>query len=447
MTQQAKLLALGPIFKSPCWQLVFDRAKKWLPRRFSSSQRIETNEARVQVDFSSDQTMRPVFIHRKAVPQKANLSLLVSPAQENNVAARARLEVQLPAIGKRLSCWSLLDASSESVAIGSHVPSRLCLYRRQRVIMEALPDFSLPAGIVTFDCRLKAGFLDRGEHGDNFQAQTKSHDTADRVPKLMSPLETGVVIKLSVSRKPKDAPMLGEGFYSTSGRNGGIRPRGDQSTVERDSIKDFDVNAAFNHQALDNVEAVEFTSPLCHFRQIPAGRWWPMTKTTATIQSSPTFQNAANGANGGNTDNTPVEQLPTDRQSAILAQGAGCFKFMANRQHQLLHGRTRTLNLVRDRRPISPVHFIEGRIASAFKPSFNRSESDPIKPRGFAHRSPLANGQNQRLSSVRQRTFLIIFKLQQRFCSTLDNAISIAKCSGGCGTYAFRTLWYLPGKF
>jgi hypothetical protein len=217
MLHQAESLALGPIFKSPCWQPIFDRAKKRLPCRFSSSQRIEANEPRVQVNLSSDQTMRPVVIHRKAVPQKANLSLLVSPAQEDNVAVRACLEVQLPAIGKRVSCRSLLDASSESVAVGSHVPGRLCLHGRHRVIMKALPDFSLPAGIVAFDCRLKASLLNRDKDRDDSQAQAKSHDTADRVPKLMSPLETGVVIELSVSRKPKDAPTLGEGFHGVSG--------------------------------------------------------------------------------------------------------------------------------------------------------------------------------------------------------------------------------------
>jgi len=431
---QAESLTLGPIFKSPCWQPIFDRAKKRLPCRFSSSQRIEANEPRVQIDLSSDQTMRPVFIHRKAMPQKTNLSLLVSPAQEDNVAVRACLEVQLPAIGKRVSCRSLLDASSKSVAVGSHVPGRLCLHGRQRVIMKALPDFSLLAGIVAFDCRLKASLLNRGKDRDDSQAQAKSHDTADRVPKLMSPLETGVVIELSVSRKPKDAPTLGESFHGVSGRDGGIRPRGDQSTVERDSIKDLHINAALNHEALHNVEAIEFTSPLSHVRQIPAWRWGSMTKTAAAIQSAPTLQDAADGANGGNADNATVEHLATDRQSAILPQGTGCFKLVANPQHQLLHGRSRTLNPVRDRRPISPVHFIQGLISSAFKPSFNRSESDLIEPGRFTHRSALANGANQRLSSIRQGTFLAIFTPQQRFYSTLNNAASIAKCSGGYGT-------------
>lgn len=434
MMYQAESLALGPIDKSPCWQPIFDRAKKWLPCRFSSSQRIEANEARVQVDLSSDQTMRPVSIHRKAMPQKTNLSLLVSPAQENNVAVRACLEIQLPAIGKRLPCWSLLDAASESVVIGSYVPGRLCLHRRERVVMKALPDFSLPAGIVAFDGRLKAGFLDRGKDGDDFQAQAKSHDTANGVPKLMSPLETSVIIELSVSREPKDAPMLGEGFRSVSGRDGGIRPRGHQSTVQGDSVKDLHINAAFDHEAFNNVEAVEFTSPLCHVRQIPARRWWSMTKTAAAIQNAPTFQDTADCANGGNADNATVEQLATDCHSAILAQGTGCFKLAANRQHQLLRGRTRTLNPVRDRRPISPVHFIQGLILSAFKPSFNRSESDLIEPSHFTDRSALANSTNQRLSSIRQGTFLAIFTLQQRFYSTLNNATFIAKCSGGYGT-------------
>jgi len=431
---QAESLALGPIFKSPCWQLIFDRAKKWLRCRFSSSQRIEVNGPRVQVDLSSDQTMRPVFVHRKAMPQETNPSLLISPAQENNVAVRACLEVQLPAIGKRLSCWSLLDATSESVAVSSHVPGRLCLHGRQRVIMKALPDFSLPAGVVAFDCRLKAGFLNSGEDGDNFQAEAKSHDTANGVPKLMSSLETGVVIELSVSRKPKDAPMVGEGFHSTSGCDGGIGPRGHQSTVEGYSIKDLHINAAFDHEALNNIEAVEFTSPLRHVRQIPAWRWWLMTKTAAAIQSAPTFQNAPDCANRGNADNATLEQLTTDRQSAILAQGAGYFKLVANRQHQLLHGRISTLNPARDRRPISPVHFIQGLISSAFKPSFNRSEPDLIEPSHFTDRSALANSTNQRRSSIRQAAFLPIFTLQQRFCSTLNNATSIAKCSGGYGT-------------
>ena len=64
--------------------------------------------------------MRPVFIHDKAMSQKSNSPLLVSPAQENKATRRVCLEVQLPVIGKGSSCGGLFDTAAKSGAVRSY---------------------------------------------------------------------------------------------------------------------------------------------------------------------------------------------------------------------------------------------------------------------------------------------------------------------------------------
>jgi hypothetical protein len=101
---------------------------------------------------------------------------------------------------------------------------------------------------------------------------------------------------------------------------------------------------------------------------------------------------------------------------------------------------------VRDRRPIGPVHLIEGFISSPFNPPFNRSEPHTIKPCDFTPRSTLPNRRDQSPASIRHRTFLSILTPQQRFCRTLNKAITMAtvphlvthRRSEGCDTYPIR---------
>src|SRR2546428_12829035 len=106
--------AVPPISKSPFWQLIIDGSKKWLGSGFSSSQRIATDRSTIQVNLSSAQTMRPVFIHGKAMSQKPNFSLLVSPAPKNKATNRVCLQVQLPGIGKRSAGGGLFEATPQS---------------------------------------------------------------------------------------------------------------------------------------------------------------------------------------------------------------------------------------------------------------------------------------------------------------------------------------------
>src|SRR5439155_25288109 len=84
-----------------------------------------------------------------------------------------------------------------------------------------------------------------------------------------------------------------------------------------------------------------------------------------------------------------------------------------------------------------------GFISSPFNPPFNRSEPHTIKPCDFTPRSTLPNRRDQSTASIRPRTFLSILPPQQRFCRTLNKAITMAtvphlvthRRSEGCDTY------------
>lgn len=97
--------------KSSFGKAVFYRSQQWLFRGVSSSERVERNEAGIEIDFSSDQAMRPVSVHKEGVAQEVHLTGLAGAPQVNDPAARMRLEVELPRSWKGPAERSLLDSA------------------------------------------------------------------------------------------------------------------------------------------------------------------------------------------------------------------------------------------------------------------------------------------------------------------------------------------------
>src|SRR5690349_3089115 len=99
--------------------------------------------------------------------------------------------------------------------------------------MKALPDLGLPTGVEAFDSGLKAGFSWRSEDGSNAQAQTQADHPSQSVAKLVSSLETRVVIELGIGRQPKGFPMIDHGLDHCTSKDSAIWPRSNQTSVQR----------------------------------------------------------------------------------------------------------------------------------------------------------------------------------------------------------------------
>ncbi len=427
-------LVSGSINEFLFWEAIFLGSQKRLMRGIFSSERVDGNQSRIQIDLGSNQSMRPVLIHKQAMAQNAYPALLACAAQKDDTAVRMSLKIESPRSGKRPACGCPLYAAAQMTAVGRNVSSRLNLQGSQRLVMKSLPDFCLLAGIEALDGSLKAGFPWRRKDWGHPQAQTKPGDPPDGIWKMVGSLKAGVVVELHTNRKAKYSPMLSEGVNDFGSRYAGIWPRGYQAAMERDTVEDIHMGAAFDHQVFDHIEAVKFAVSLGHISQVPAGRRRLMTNPASAIKNSPALQDPPNSASGGRVRHATTKQLSMNCRSAIFTQVAHLFKLAANHQHKVLGSPIGMLNSMRYRRPVIPHHLIERLIPGSPYPIMNSSEPEMVEPCCFTHRGPLTDSNHHSLLPFDQRAFLATFNLPGvSFCNTVNNTFLTVKCSGGYG--------------
>lgn len=400
-----------PIVESPFGQLVFDSSQQRLLCRLSSSQSVDSNESIIEIHLSSDQPMRPVFIHREAVSQQCHYPFLAGAPQVDDSSAWVSLKVELPRSWERPAYGSLLDPTVQVAAVGCDVSGGLDLQSSQGLVMEALPDFGLPTAVETLDGSLKTGFSRRGKDGSDAQAQAKPDHPADRIGGAVVPLEAGVVVELSVSRQAKSTPVLAHGRDDFGGWDVSVRPAGYQAAVERDPGKDIDVNAALNHQIFDHVETIELTSACGDIRQIPAGKWRPMPEPSATIKGATPFEDSADRTDRRQWANAPADELTMDSRSAVFTQHTGFLELAANRQHKILNRSLDPSGSVGRTRAVIPIQLSQGFIPGTPHPIMDGTDTNTKAPRNASDRSTTAGGSHHILSLFSLRAFFFIIGL------------------------------------
>lgn len=143
-------------------------------------------------------------------------------------------------------------------------------------------------------------------------------------------------------------------------------------------MKDVDICPAFDHQPLDDVEAVEPSLAGGHVRQRPAPGWgWP-SGAWVTIKGVPAFENPAKGTPGGQGCDPGDLPHPLDCFRADLTQVACLLELTAQAQHQILQGAGVCVG--RDTRAagsVRPVHAIQALRPGPPDPEEDRRSSDP----------------------------------------------------------------------
>ena len=153
----------------------------------------------------------------------------------------------------------------------------------------------LPKRVEAFDGILKAVFEWRCEHGDDSQGQAQATHATHRIGKLVRPLEAGVVVKLCVMRQPDRTPARREVVDHLARANAKLGPSIGLIAMHRGRGEHRKLRPFVQLQVLDQIEAIEFSLPCGHLRQMPAARRRGPTQAFVGIGSPVPLEDASNG--------------------------------------------------------------------------------------------------------------------------------------------------------
>ena len=389
-------------------QMIRNGVQKVIPVWLTASQCKESDLFSYEINVSTNQAVGPSRFDGERVAEQADPTAGICPAQVDKAAPRLGLEIESPRAGETTSPRRSFDAQTSPLTMSKGIFSRLGLHGGERVEMEALPGFSLPASIKAFDSSLEPGFSWRSKDCGHSQAQAKADNASDGIPKLMSTLKTRVVIKLGVGRQPERFPVFNQGLDNRMSEDGAIWPRGDQTSVQRYRIENFDSRSAFDDQALDNIEAIEFASPSCHLGQVPTGWRWRMASSMSTIQSTAPLQNPPNGTQCGKCRRTPSDHFSLNGLSSVFSQDAVVLELGTHLDNQVFNTPLGSLNVMRSVRSVTPIDSGQPLPISSIDPIMHRGNAHAKASRHLSQRFTSSHSTYHCFTSFKLRTFLTI---------------------------------------
>ena len=343
----------------------------------TSSEGVEADEVGVQVDLTSDESVRPKRIEREVVTEEIERAGLIGAAQEDDLAAGMERQIRLPRLREGRSWRGSVDSKSSTGTAGLDVLGGLDLEGEQRVVLEARPDLGLPAAVIAFDGGLEARLARRGKDRDDPESEAESDDAADGVGVLVGALKAGVVVELGIGGQAHVLPVGQQGLESFPSGDEGSGPRLHQTAMERDGVEDFDIDSAANDKAGDDIEAIQFDVSLGHLRQIPASRRSGMPDSSTPIQGASPQQDPSDRANRRQRTVALFQQLTTDRRIAELSQGTGVLEPLASSENDLFDRGGYPVGWpVRARRAITPLDAVQSLPGSPGNPSLNGRTTD-----------------------------------------------------------------------
>ena len=405
--------------------MIRNGVQKVMPVWLTASQRKEFDLFRCEINVSPNQAMRPSTIDDERVAEQAHPTAGVRPTQVDDAAPGLSLEIKFPRAGKPRSARCRIDAQSSPLAVGHGIFSRLSLHGGQRVEMEALPDFSLPTSVKAFDRSLEPGFSWRSKDRGYSQAQAKPNNASDGVPELVSALETGVVIKLSIGRQSERSPVFNQGLNHRMSEDGVIGPRGDQTSVHRYRVENFDSSSAFDDQALDNIEAIQLASSSCHLGQIPTGWRRRMPSSMSAIQSTTPLQNPPDGTQCGKCSRTASDQFSPNSLSSVFSQGAVILELGTHLENQIFNTLLGSLNVMRPVGSVTPIDSGQPLSLSSIHPIMHRRNAHAKASRYPSQRFSSSHSTYHRFTFRKLRNFLTMVDCLSVFTSTITNLFDI----------------------
>src|SRR5579884_406818 len=255
-----------------CGQGVANFFPQRLPRGCAAAQGIEANPVHVKVDFAADQSVGPQAGDLERVAEQADRAPRVGPPQEHQAPTQWSMGVEAPVPGERPACGGPFPPRGGSGTSRGPIGRRSVLQGGQRLMVEAGPDFSLPAPVKAFNGRLKAHLLWRHKDRRDPKTQANPHHPADHVGIVMGAMEPRLVVELGIGRQANHAPVGDQQIRNEASREPLRGPRIRFSAVQRDAGQDVHLRSMQDDQPFDDVEALEFRVALRDLGQIPAWR-------------------------------------------------------------------------------------------------------------------------------------------------------------------------------
>jgi len=364
------------------------------------------------MDLAADETMRPEWIEGKGMTEHGDRARIIGASEKHDAAAGRGLQVQLP---PRRHGWTRgggRETGRAAEARRGDEPIGAGVERRQRLVMEAAPDFRLPAPIEVLDGVLEPVLAWRCEDGDHTKTQTEAHDTAHHVPVLMRSLKARVIVKLGIRGKPHGSPVREECRHRRRRGEDRARPRANQAAMQRDAVEDFDIHAAPDNQAFHEIEAIELSPPGRHIGQVPPGRRRRAADAPLGIEDPPAFENAMDRADSRDGGLAAVEQGTVNRDGPVIAQIARRPQVVTQGHHQDFKRLSCPTRDPRGMRSVLPIDAIETLRTSAVDPALHRPETDVMDSRDGPHRRPASNRAHDRTPLLRGPRFFAMLLLE-----------------------------------
>jgi hypothetical protein len=354
---------------------VFDGVDERLIVWLSSSQAVKTDLVICQIDFSSDETMRPKRIKGIISSLDLDVTTRIRSAQIDDSALERKLVIGLPVLGEWPSCGSRVNTwrgslpCCESKAIGTSLDGIVV------VMHESLPDLLLPAAVEALDDGLEAGLMGWGEDRGDAELQAEADDTTKGITKLTCSAKDGVVVKLSIFRESVSTPMGNQRLGGGLGGPGGSDPTGTQACLQTDAGQDVDAGATTQTKVFDEVKAIDVRQPGSDAWEIPAfGRSRP-TNSSSSIESAAPQKDSADGADGWNLLETALFEDKLDHNGTVVTEVALVAELLTNSQDQILDASRRGGSLASSTSwqigPSYPVNTLNG---GALHPTLNGSQ-------------------------------------------------------------------------
>ena len=166
--------------------------------RLTATQTIELSAAGIEVNLASDEAMWPERIDWTGVTEHGHRAHIIGASEKDHASVWADLQIQAPRRRNGPSRRSGREAPDAAEASRRDEPTGTRLKSRQRLMMEAPPDFLLPAAIDIFDGVLEAVLTWRSEDRCHAETETQTHDAAHNIPVLMRPLKPRVIVELGI---------------------------------------------------------------------------------------------------------------------------------------------------------------------------------------------------------------------------------------------------------
>ncbi len=256
-------------------------------------------------------------------------------------------------------------------------------------MVEASPNFGLPAAVDIFDGRLKATLLWPREDRSNPEPQAGPHDEAERILTVVAPMEDGVVVD-GIGRQSEFAPV------STSASTAVLRSPASAATspaspVQGDHIEDLQTETPFQSEPLDGIEAVEFSASVLAVGEMPA---WRGRKVEARVAGHPTHLGVrgfdrwcaprapsrllVSLARGGE----PERRTRPD-YSSPSARGAGSTRHLLPR--------ISSTSPSGNRRMVAPIDLLQGPLPGSSQPPLHGRQAHLLSPCHGSHRGAVPN--------------------------------------------------------